>query len=275
MPTPPSSDDARDDASDGASGDGPLRSERLELLHRVERALDAPMVVLGFVWLGLLVAELVGRIAPLLETLGTAIWGVFVLNFALEFGLAPDKGAYLRRNWLTAVSLVLPAARAFRVFRLLRAARGLRLVRVLGSLNRGMRALGGAMRRRGFAYVVALTALATVAGAAGMLAFEREAGGALDTYGEALWWTAMLMTTLGSEHWPQSAEGRALCFALALYAFAVFGYVTATLATYFVGRDAADATAEVAGARSVDALTAEVAALRAEIRALAARTGPP
>ena len=271
MPTPTPSDDAPGDASDA----GPLRTERLELLHRVERALDAPMVVLGFVWLGLLVAELVGEISPLLEALGTAIWGVFVLNFALEFGLAPDKGAYLRRNWLTAVSLVLPAARAFRVFRLLRAARGLRLVRVLGSLNRGMRALGGAMRRRGFAYVVALTALATGAGAAGMLAFERDAGVALDTYGEARWWTAMLMTTLGSEHWPQSTEGRALCFALALYAFAVFGYVTATLATYFVGRDADDATAEVAGARSVDALAAEVAALRDEIRALAARTETP
>lgn len=82
----------------------------------------------------------------------------------------------------------------------------------------------------------------------------------------------MRTTTLGSEHWPQCAEGRALCFAL--YAFAVFGYVTATLATYFVGCDSTHATAEVAGARTVDALTAEVAALRAEIRALAARAGP-
>ena len=32
-------------------------------------------------------------------------------------------------------------------------------------------------------------------------------------------------------------EGRILCFILVLYAFSVFGYVTATLATFFVGRD--------------------------------------
>ena len=44
------------------------------------------------------------------------------------------------------------------------------------------------------------------------------------------------MTTMGSDYFPQTAEGRVLCFILAIYAFAVFGYVTATLATFFVGR---------------------------------------
>jgi voltage-gated potassium channel len=42
--------------------------------------------------------------------------------------------------------------------------------------------------------------------------------------------------TLGSEYWPHSAEGRVLCFMLALYAFTIFGYVTATLATFFLDR---------------------------------------
>jgi len=62
-------------------------------------------------------------------------------------------------------------------------------------------------------------------------------------YGTALWWTAMLMTTMGSAYWPQTGEGRILCVLLALYAFAVFGYVTATLATFFVSRDMARAAA--------------------------------
>ena len=100
-----------------------------------------------------------------------------------------------------------------------------------------------------------------------MYAFEAPGadGRGIGSYGEALWWTAMLMTTMGSEYWPRSAEGRALCLLLALYAFAVFGYVTATLATYFVGRDAADPDAEVAGAADVAALRAELAALRREL----------
>lgn len=59
-----------------------------------------------------------------------------------------------------------------------------------------------------------------------------------------------------------------LCLILALYAFAVFGYVTATLATFFIGRDANNEEAEVAGAKSIAVLHEEIAALRADIQAL-------
>ncbi len=54
-----------------------------------------------------------------------------------------------------------------------------------------------------------------------------------------------------------------LCFFLALYAFAVFGYVTVTLATFFIGRDADDDQAELAGM-----LQSEIIALRGEIQEL-------
>jgi voltage-gated potassium channel len=102
-----------------------------------------------------------------------------------------------------------------------------------------MHALGAAMRRRGAGYVFLLTVLVTLVGAAGMYAFERDApGGGFDSYWTALWWTAMVITTMGSEFWPQTADGRMLCLFLALYAFAVFGYLTAAIATVFIGRDA-------------------------------------
>lgn len=51
----------------------------------------------------------------------------------------------------------------------------------------------------------------------------------------------MLLTTMGSEYWPQTAEGRILCLLLSVYAFAVFGYVTAAIADYFVDTDNRDA----------------------------------
>lgn len=79
----------------------------------------------------------------------------------------------------------------------------------------------------------------------------------------------MLITTMGSEYWPQTLEGRILCFLLGAYAFAVFGYVTAPLATFFVGRDAENDEAEVAGGKAIAELKSEIAALRGEIRALA------
>ncbi|HEY9284763.1 MAG TPA: potassium channel family protein [Pyrinomonadaceae bacterium] len=265
--------------SKGTAGDEKreLKEERGQALRQLEDWLETPMLVLGFVWLALMLWEYVRGIGPLLEAVVNVIWIIFILDFALKFALAPDKTDYLKSNWLTLVALAVPALRVFRVFRVVRvlraarAARGLRLVRVVTSLNRGMRALGASMGRRGFGYVVALTAIVTLAGAAGMYAFENETEGGLTTYGEALWWTAMIMTTMGSAYWPQTPEGRVLCFLLALYSFAVFGYVTATLATFFVGRDAEDERAEVAGAAQVERLREEVTALREELRAYARR----
>lgn len=256
-----------------------LRQERYALLARLEGWLETPMLVLAFAWLALVVAELTWGESQLFEVFGTLIWGVFILDFVVKIVLAPDKGDYLRGNWLTALSLLLPALRVVRVvrlvqvFRLASVGRGLRLIRVLGSLNRGMKALGASLGRRGFGYVLALTLLVTFAGAAGMYAFERDQpdGRGLNDYGSALWWTAMIMTTMGSGYWPRSAEGRVLCWFLSLYAFAVFGYVTAALATFFVGRDADADEAEVAGAKSIAALQSEVAALRDDIRALGRR----
>lgn len=251
-----------------------IERERYELLQRLEDWLETPMLILAFAWLGLLVVELIWGESPAFEIIGAAIWLIFILDFLVELVLAPRKAAYFKRNWLTALSLLVPALRIFRVFRvvrylrLARVGRGLRLFRVLSSLNRGMRALGANLRRRGFGYVVVLTTLVLFAGAAGMYAFENTAPGGLNSYGEALWWTAMIMTTLGSQYWPVTFEGRVLCVILALYAFAVFGYVTATLATFFVGRDAESKEAELAGANELAALKEELSSLREEIRAL-------
>jgi voltage-gated potassium channel len=135
-----------------------------------------------------------------------------------------------------------------------------------------MKALGATLGRRGFGYVVALTLVVTLAGAAGMYAFENELpdGRGLNSYGEALWWTAMLLTSIGSEYWPRTPEGRVLCLLLSLYGFAILGYVTATLATFFIGRDAENEQAELAGAKAVEALRIEIAALHSDVRAMRA-----
>ena len=267
------SDENTGDKQDAAAPvEEALKNERYELLRRLEDSLETPMLVLAFVWLALLVGELIWGESLMFEVLGTIIWVIFILDFAVAFVLAPHKIAYLKNNWLTALSLLVPAlrlfrfSRVFRLFRLARMGRSLRLLRVVSSLNRGMRALGASLSRRGFGYVLALTVLVTFTGAAGMYAFENAAPGGLKSYGEALWWTTMVLTTMGSQYWPLTVEGRVLCVFLALYAFAVFGYVTATLATFFIGRDAEDDEAELAGARQLAALREEMIALREEIR---------
>lgn len=220
-----------------------VERERYEILEQLDRWLDLPMLILGIVWLILIILDLIEGIGPRLAMVFDVIWMLFIIDFLLEFIIAPRKSKYLKSNWITAISLVVPAFRILRVFPLLKAARiaragrGLNLIRVLGSVNRGMRTLSSIFSRHGFAYVMGLTVIVTFAGAAGMYAFERNApsGPGLNDFGAALWWTAMIMTTMGSQYWPQTPEGRILCLLLAVYAFSVFGYVTAFLASLFIG----------------------------------------
>lgn len=217
-----------------------IHVQRTSLLRRLEAKLDRPLALLGVVWLVLVVVEMTRGLGPLLSGLTMAIWAVFLLDFALKLVLAPDKIVFMRRNVLTAISLAVPALRTVRLLRVLRAARavrGLRLLRLLTSLNRGVRSLSISLRRRGFGYVLLSTLLVLVGGAAGMYAFERETAQGLADYGSALWWTAMILTTMGSDFWPKTAEGRLLCLFLSIYGFSIFGYVTATLATFFIASD--------------------------------------
>ena len=72
----------------------------------------------------------------------------------------------------------------------------------------------------------------------------------------------MIMTTMGSAYWPQTAEGRILCVLLALYSFTVFGYVTATLASFFIHRDAGRPETDLASQDSIDTMRREIGALR-------------
>src|SRR5688572_24072569 len=203
-----------------------LRWERWKFTARVVRMLEVPMLILSGIWTALLIVEFTRGLSPWLQAANDIIWAAFIAQFGLEFLVAPDKRLYLRKRWVTAVSLALPALRLLRLARLgrmariLRATRGLRLARVLATINRGMRTLARTFRRRGLGYLAVLTVIVATTGAAGMYQFELDARGGpgFQDYGTALWWTAMLLTTMGSEYWPRTPEGRILCLLLATYA---------------------------------------------------------
>jgi voltage-gated potassium channel len=260
----------------------PEERERWALLRELDRLTERPMLVLSFVWLVLIAMELVTGLPPILEQLTLVIWGLFIVDFAVELLIAPDRPRYLQRNILTVLALFLPALRLLRLAPALRALHGLRAIRsvrllqVVTSANRGLRALGRTFSERGFGYVVTATVVVSLLGAAGMLAFEGRAalseegatiaarsGPEFDTYFDALWWTVMIVATIGSGDWPVSPEGRMLTLLLAVYGFVVFGYITATLASHFLGGNReAERDERARSERELARLADEVAALR-------------
>jgi voltage-gated potassium channel len=248
-----------------------MHHEQNRVLRAVEDWLETPMFVLSLAWAGLLVVELAWGLSPVLETSAIVLWVVFLVEFAFRFIIAPDRLKYVRRNWLTVLALALPAMRVFRLARVARlwkfgrALRGVTLARLVAAFNRGLRSMQQALGRYAVGYVLVLTLLVTMLGSAGMYAFERpEAGGELRTFGDALWFTAMLMTTSGSDYWPRTAEGRTLCFLLALYAFAIFGYVTATVASVLLGGKGFRQAA-AADQRTLESLRKDMAEIRRKL----------
>lgn len=247
--------------------------ERWLVLTQLEDWLERPMIILSFVWLSLVIIEMIWTTSGVFELLGTIIWIVFILEFLLRLALAPRKIRFLRRNPITLIALAAPAFRFLRALRLLRLTRGLRLVRIVGTANRGLGALRKSFDRRGLGYVLATTALVIVLGAGGMLAFEpaREVEGGFTSYADALWWTSMLVSTMGSSFWPSTAEGRVLALLLTTYGLAVFGYITASFATFFIGQEAAAPDGDLGGSREIAALRQDISALRQELQRATAR----
>lgn len=248
---------ARNDAS----------NERFELLEHLQALLEPAMTLLGLVFLGLLLLDFGSFELGILgqERIDQAlqlIWVIFLVDFGVRLFVAPDKGAFLRQNWLAALSLALPFLRPLRALRAVRAVRSLSLVRFLGGINRGMRVLRQVTRGRQFAYVGILTVMVALAGAVGVLYFEQDMVDApIQTFGDAIWWSSALVTTMNSEKYVVSAEARVIGILMRVYALSIFGYITASIASYLIG--ASTTTPEDRDAEA--ALQAEVAALRREL----------
>jgi voltage-gated potassium channel len=147
------------------------------------------------------------------------------------------------------------------------------LVRLLAGVNRGMRVLQRITAGRTLAYVAALTILVALLGGVGVLFFDRDAEeSTIRTLGDALWWSTTLVTTINNEKYAVTPEGRVIAILLRVYAVSVFGFITASIASYLIGRQAeAQAPAEGNGPvheEHLSAIRREQAALQREVAAL-------
>jgi len=118
--------------------------ERRLLLEQIVCVMRVPMTVLSFVWIALIIDNLVRGLPYPARLISDAIWILFVLEFLVEIIVAPDDTAYLKKHWLTVLTLFLPAfgvqrlVGAIQMARLFIASGSLSLLSVLTAINRGM-----------------------------------------------------------------------------------------------------------------------------------------
>lgn len=215
---------------------------------QIEKALNGPLSILSLV---MLVLMIVGFAAPLDQdekrqiVLAIAlIWWVFVLEFALEVFLSKNRLGYLKKHWFEAVLIVAPVLRVFWIFRAVQSFRMIGALRAtaaapaLLAAKRASRGFLDAMSRHGLPYMFALTVVVVLIGSLGMYLIERDAHGAvMRTFGDATWWTIGTVTTVGTELYPVTGEGRFMATLLMIYGVSIFGYIAGVLASYFVRAD--------------------------------------
>ncbi len=219
-----------------------VRRERYRLAVQVEKLLDPPATYLAFVFAGALALELVltaqGRDVPAaLDWLELGIWAFFGVHFLLGFGIAPEKLRYVRRNWLTVLSLAVPFLRVIRVLRVVAVLRAVRLVRIFTSLNRTAASLRRAMVWNSAGLAIGLATSVLVLGSAGLFLFEAEAPESqVRTYADALWWCAATLTSVGAAFEPITIGGRVIALFVMVAGLVLLGYVAGVLSTMLFSR---------------------------------------
>src|SRR4051812_10872545 len=149
--------------------------------------------------MALALAFLVAYALPILDTgLSPAVvdacgmiawvaWGAFAVDYLARVALAgAERRRYVLRHWYDPVVIALPLLRPLRL---------LRVLAVLGVLHRRA---GASLRGRVAIYVVGATTMLSFVAALAMLDAERHSADAnITTFGDALWWAAATITTVG------------------------------------------------------------------------------
>ncbi|MBK6561527.1 potassium channel family protein [Candidatus Amarobacter glycogenicus] len=220
------------------------------------------MLLLALVMVPLLLLPLVGDFPEGVERLFLAadwfIWAAFAVDYGVKFAVAPRRIQYVRDHPLEGAMVVLPFLRPLRL------ARFLRLARAATALGINVTILRDLARQRGTKLMVAAVLGCLVAGAGGVFFVERDERGAnIQTFGDAIWWAATTMTTVGyGDFYPVTDEGRGIAVALMLFGIASLTALTATIAAMLVREHE-----EVDRASTAD-LADEIRALRGEVEKL-------
>jgi voltage-gated potassium channel len=225
-----------------------------------------PLLLAALVFLVAYSVEVIGNVsghrALLLDEIIWTTWGLFIVDYVVNLVLAERRLHWFVRNLHEVVILALPALRP------------LRLLRLFTLLRQMQHFAGHALRGRVVVYVLGSAVLLTFVGALAVLDAEQDvAGSNIRNFGDALWWSASTITTVGyGDHYPITLIGRLVAVALMIGGIAVLGVITAALASWLIEQVGARTAADT---REIEApLRREIAEITAKLDRLTALLEP-
>jgi voltage-gated potassium channel len=247
-----------------------------EALARFERRMALPVVVSAVLPLFLLSG---GAYAPLAAAVFIASWLVFLVDLVVhDRRLVKYLGTWLGRFDLLVVILTAPwflivGTGGGKFVVLIRFARVARVVMATRGARRLFQRLG----------TVALIAVGvTIVGAAVAYRAEHATNPGFKTFGDALWWAVVTLTTVGyGDIVPNTTAGRVDGVMIMLAGITVLGLLAGSLASFFGLDTRAPGTPPTGAsddARATDTVATEIAELRNQVARLVnevARLAPP
>jgi voltage-gated potassium channel len=225
-----------------------------------EWPLAAVALIFLIVYAWEIIADLSGPTADVVERVIWVTWLIFLVDYVVNLVLAKERWRWFYRHIFDLLVVVLPMLRPLRL---------LRLVTLLTILNR---TAGSAFRGRVVIYVASGSALLVFVASLGVLDAERGVeGSSITTFGDALWWAFVTITTVGyGDYFPVTVEGRLIAVGLMLGGIALLGVVTATIASWIVEKVARREEDDAAATRrDLRALSAQIAQLQSTLEAQA------
>jgi voltage-gated potassium channel len=243
----------------------PARRRRRQVRKWLERsdwalAAVALLFLVAYAW-PILQPTLGGTWKHACEVVEFGSWIVFLVDYVVRVWAAPNRRTYFTKHLLDLVIVALPALRPLRL---------MRLVILFRVLNRKAAA---SLRGRVPLYVTVSAMTLVACGALAVLDAERHAPGSnISSFGNALWWAVVTVTTVGyGDHFPVTLQGRFVAAGLMIGGVALIGVVTASFAAWFIDRVRDDhEEAQAATQRDLELIAVRLEALTEEVRALRA-----
>jgi voltage-gated potassium channel len=185
-----------------------------------------------------------------------AAWTVFAVDYAVRLALSRRRARFVLRHVVDLAVVALPLLRPLRL---------LRLVTMLTLLNRHA---AGSLRGRVAIYVAGSTLLVLFCASLAVLDAERANPEAnIRTFGDAAWWAATTVTTVGyGDRYPTTGTGRLVAVGLMLAGIALLGVVTASFASWLLDKvREVEAESQAATRSDVQALAGQVESLRNDL----------
>jgi voltage-gated potassium channel len=216
----------------------PTETHKEVALDRFSAGIDPVMMALAVLWLPVIVVPLVttlhGSVAVVFDVLDYAVWAAFAVEYVWKLRLAVDKRTFVLHHLLDLAMVAVPVLRPLRLARLLRLVRLGRVVIVLGD---GLRRAKTLFTYHGLHFVLLTVAAIIFAGAGLETVLEKHSVGsqAINSFGEALWWAVVTVTTVGyGDRVPITGAGKIVATVLMFTGIGLVGALTATIASFFV-----------------------------------------